>query len=232
MRAVCDLSLVLLSCYTPPEWVTVWTIISAWLHDAYDHKFDINGRCRRKTRQFLTDWMGAETADHLMLILESTSYTRENYHKRECYGELPIQELQTKQVNWRQILCNGKCASDVCWHEIIRNVVSDADKLEAIGKAGVYRCMRFGVESMEARGETVTPELAIEHLVQHYSEKLHQLCQNYIVSPMGVYIGMRRQSAMEREVKKCLGILISLKDGKLDRNRCMAKLRRLMNKYS
>ena len=60
---------------------------------------------------------------------------------------------------------------------IVRNIVSDADKLEAIGEIGVNRCCQY---TREKYGEDLSKEKLVSYVKEHCEEKLFLLSEKYI----------------------------------------------------
>jgi hypothetical protein len=90
--------------------------ITAWLHDVNDHKYNDTLLMKNKMKQFINnDLLLDNTETNLILnIIDRISYSKEN-KIRQSNGML----------DWYKVLGNKGC--------IIRDIVSDADKLEAIG---------------------------------------------------------------------------------------------------
>ena len=58
---------------------------------------------------------------------------------------------------------------DLGEYEVLRNIVSDADKLEAIGEVGVLRCYQY---TMESQPHLSTQQVELRSLVQLLPFKL------------------------------------------------------------
>lgn len=122
----------------------------AWLHDVPDHKYDIDGTLEDKCLTFLTDELGhtSDTANFIMKIIARISYSKENKARK---AGMPI--------DFDEIF--GP-------YTIVRHIVSDADKIEAIGVEGAIRCAQYTREK--------NPDISSEDLktaiIQHYDEKL------------------------------------------------------------
>ena len=57
---------------------------------------------------------------------------------------------------------------DLGEYEVLRNIVSDADKLEAIGEAGILRCYQYQTE--------VHPELSTKEVTSRILLHPHNQC--------------------------------------------------------
>ncbi len=140
-------------------WMLTTIIITAWLHDVADHKYDVDNKLKHKIHLFLEEFYYNDP-DTMMLIediIDRISFSKEN--KALINNEL---------LDWEDVLGEKGC--------IIRDIVSDADKLEAIGKDGLDRCIMFTRES--------NPELKDDEIInkvkKHSHEKLLRLKDEFI----------------------------------------------------
>jgi hypothetical protein len=62
---------------------------------------------------------------------------------------------------------------------LIRDLVSDADKLEALGAIGYERCVQFA----RHRYPTYNKKQLADAVMVHYNEKLAHLASDYLVTP-------------------------------------------------
>lgn len=122
-------------------------ITVAWLHDVDDHKYNDNNRF--KMVKFLSDFSDAE---RIMSIIDKISFSKE-------------QKAIENAIDWEKILCERDMT--------IRNVVSDADKLEALGLVGLKRCILFASEKNDKKLQD-----CYQDVLYHCIEKLFIL-QNY-----------------------------------------------------
>ena len=85
---------------------------------------------------------------------------------------------------------------------LLRDIVSDADKLEAIGSVGVQRCMAYKRERcLEKENRAATEEEVVAELIKHGEEKLFVLvAHRYIRTSAGRAMAAPRQRVMLDEV--------------------------------
>ena len=74
----------------------------------------------------------------------------------------------------------------------IRDIVSDADKLDAIGYAGIERCRDFS----KYRAPNASCEEIEENVVEHMHDKLLKLLDQYIRTDSAKMIGQPLQKEM------------------------------------
>ena len=128
-----------------------------------DHKYDKDGRLARQVQEFLRDTFPSEqTRDLIANAIDRISYSKEN-RAREA-GE---------PLDWERVL--GREGMEV------RNYVSDADKLEALGEIGMKRCLEYAAESLGTKDSRVL----LRHLEEHAEEKLFRLKDQFIRTPAG-----------------------------------------------
>lgn len=136
----------------------------SWLHDVADKKYDHYGDAAVQLRLFIQSMFG-DDVDLILNTILRTSYSNEINMINE-YGEL----------DWSEKL--GKDGL------ILRNIVSDADKLEAIGLQGVYRCMTYNLELLKKKSSTIVEEELIENVKKHADIKLLKLSEKFIKTPI------------------------------------------------
>lgn len=210
----------------PPEQAGVLyrLILVGMLHDVADHKYDHDGTLQARVDAFLTseakalvqhaaaasphefrvplprngDDGGAVSVPRVVELmataLDAISYSKEV--KRGMRWFVPA-------------LCDGlaEAAHPSSSWTAVRDYVSDADKLEAIGEEGLlrcyeYTCERFRAASLARRRAAATEpcapsseverqlETAMLHDVsEHFHEKLKRLLPLFIVTPAGKFAG-------------------------------------------
>ena len=119
------------------------------LHDVCDHKYE-HSVTKEERNDFIHKQLNnTEHSQCVIDVIENISYSQEVKGKRKT-------------------LPHPKC--------VYQDIVSDADKLEAIGKVGLDRCIAFTL----ARGGKVPDEV-----VEHCHQKLLKLKDNYIKTKRG-----------------------------------------------
>lgn len=130
-------------------------IYSSMLHDTIDHKYPDNLEGKKKILdQFLKLKMGSDAAN-IRWIIDNMSYSKE---VKLGYPE-----------NGNKLLL------------LIRDIVSDGDKLEALGKVGLERCKQFTQTMNPTKTESEINQLIIEHC----NEKLLKLKDQFIRTSPG-----------------------------------------------
>lgn len=84
---------------------------------------------------------------------------------------------------------------------MVRAVVSDADKIEAIGLIGLQRCMQYSAEVLHKKGfsRDITPDRLISDLITHGHEKLFLLMDEYIMTAAGKALAKPSHDVMMAE---------------------------------
>lgn len=137
-------------------------IAVAWLHDVGDPKYDPQEALWPKMEQFLrteglTPW--------ILTIVRLISYSQE-VKDREQWGT----EYRNR---WKLALSKPGL--------LIRDIVSDADKLEALGVVGYERCAEYTRSKFPTLPEN---EIHIK-VIAHAREKLLRLRDEFIVTSPG-----------------------------------------------
>ena len=151
-------------------------ITAAWLHDIADHKYDHDGTLEQRLDEFgaANIWNYQE----IKHVIKYVSYSTEN---KAILAGSPL--------NFPAILG--------AYYSQIRNIVSDADKLEAIGKIGIQRAVEYTTEA----NPSFTPQQVIEDVYKHAHEKLLRLATQFIKTPLARSIAARRHHEMEEWVQ-------------------------------
>jgi HD superfamily phosphodiesterase len=151
----------------------------ALLHDVYDHKYPNSAN----NKMFVSEFYGKNVVD----AIDHISYSSEvKFHIKD-----PNISISLSRMRWL-----GNLDSDTL---LARNVVSDADKLDAIGKNGIIRCIDYIKHS---KPEIVHDDEQIRILLKaHYDEKLKLLSQYYIVTEKGQKIATMKHKQMEDYMK-------------------------------
>ncbi|SCU69779.1 uncharacterized protein TEOVI_000134800 [Trypanosoma equiperdum] len=172
-------------------------ILVAMLHDVADHKYDSDGTLRHRVEAFIKEERNAtiETAEshaYALQTIEAVSFSAEKQRgKRWFTSVLPTEWLR------------------------VRDIVSDADKLEAIGYAGLLRCLEYTSHLLLPRGKTTEGEQhmkeggegrphwsreferqCLQNVREHFEEKLNLLPTEYIVTEPGRFLALPRRAEM------------------------------------
>jgi HD superfamily phosphodiesterase len=126
---------------------------AAMLHDVCDHKYTELSITPEALKMFCIEHLGADDCERVLAIIDNVSYSKEVKGKLKDLG------------------------SD----NVFRDIVSDADKLEAIGVVGVTRCYKFA--EMKCPGKS--HEFYCESVVRHSYDKLLWLSSKYIRTEYG-----------------------------------------------
>ena len=130
--------------------------IASLCHDVCDSKYTGKGVTYLDLQKFVNE-IYPEKAMFIMYIIDNISYSR------EVKGE-------------RKILMNP--------YEIYRNMISDADKILAIGRKGIERCYKYSMMLYGVTDATVTDEdkkKLNERVLTHCHEKLKLLYPNKFI---------------------------------------------------
>lgn len=138
-------------------------ITVAWLHDVSDHKYDHDGLLDKHLDKF--GYSSIANFDQIKKAVKLISYSSEN---RAIVAGTPL--------NYEELL--GK------HYATVRHIVSDADKLEAIGKIGIDRCIEYTKHSNPGNAE----EDIIRDVKKHADEKLLRLKDEFIRTPTGLFL--------------------------------------------
>jgi HD superfamily phosphodiesterase len=156
-------------------------VIVAWLHDVCDHKYDKDNTLRSKVKSFLLR-ISNET-DLILAIIDRVSYSKENSAREK-----------NTPLDWKEKLGDVGC--------FVRNVVSDADKLDAIGKNGVIRCKKFAKIHYKEKYNINPPYDILIHLIlNHAEEKLLRLKDEFIRTTVGKELAVPLHNEMILELE-------------------------------
>lgn len=176
--------------------ITLMVNIVALLHDVADHKYiEEDPYLIEKLNLFLTqlvtnpiyiNQVKGTVVEHLFdvrmikEIIERISFSRQKIKgTKDWYNTLGL------------------------WGLLIRHIVSDGDKFEAIGKNGVYRCKDYTLEVFAKQNKTVDAKSVRDAVVEHYHEKLKLLATSeYMKTPPGwiyakIFLDPEMQSAIK-----------------------------------
>ncbi len=142
------------------EQIFLDAITLAWLHDVSDHKYDHDGTLDKKLDEF--GYSSIANFEQIKKAVKLISYSSEN---RAIVSGTPL--------DYHELLGEH--------YAIVRHIVSDADKLEAIGKIGIDRCIEYTKHSNPGSPE----EDIAREVKKHAEEKLLRLKDEFIRTPTG-----------------------------------------------
>ena len=153
------------------------TITVAWLHDVADHKYDKTGELTNT----LIKWGYANIGGfhNILEIIKLVSFSSEN--KAILAG---------KPIDYDKILGRH--------YARVRHIVSDADKLEALGSIGMERAIGYTQHANPDYSE----EQIIADVKKHADEKLLRLADEFMRTYTGKQIAKIRHSEMKSELER------------------------------
>jgi HD superfamily phosphodiesterase len=151
--------------------LTLDAITAAWLHDVADHKYDHDGTLEQRVDSFGRANIG--NYNEIKKVIRYVSYSTEN---KAILAGTPLKFPAILGAYYSQI----------------RDIVSDADKLEAIGKIGIQRAIDYTTEA----NPTYTSQQVIDDVWKHAHEKLLRLEPEFIRTPCGRKIARGRHQKM------------------------------------
>jgi len=167
--------------------------VVAWLHDVPDHKF------LHEDPTLLI-----KVSDFLNLFTN----THQEYVKDSSYEEL-FKTSKLMSIIERISFSKEKKNGDSDWCIVlgtegieIRNLVSDADKLEAIGIEGLERCAAFAEEVAERDNISADRKYILKHVIEHYHDKLKLLGTQYCRTEAGKKLAEPLDREMDEEILK------------------------------
>jgi HD superfamily phosphodiesterase len=160
MAAVCDNAIRIMAGMELTDKQIYNTTIVAWLHDVADHKYDKNGRLAAAVKRFLHTIVPAADIDYIMKCIKFVSFSVEARLGRDHF-------IKVLPAEWL----------------VVRDIASDADKLEAMGLAGIERCKSYARHQMQ--DSPFTPQ---QLFVKHYIKVLSRL-PKYMHTPIGKRLG-------------------------------------------
>jgi len=131
-----------------PRWLPLITI-AACLHDVCDHKFK-GSISRQDMINFINTLVDDVDTNLIMKIIDNISYSKEIRYGIDDFGS----------------------------HRILRDIVSDADKIQALGQIGIERCFIY-------RQDVQDKEEKLRDILQHCNEKLLKLKDEFIHTARG-----------------------------------------------
>jgi HD superfamily phosphodiesterase len=145
-------------------------ITAAWLHDIADHKYDHDGTLEQRLDEFGSANIG-NYAD-IKQVIKYVSYSTEN---KAILAGTPL--------DFQRILGDYYCR--------VRDIVSDADKLDSIGVKGMERSFSYNKD----RNPAYTDVQVIAEVRKIYDEKLNKL-STFIRTPTARAIAWKEEREM------------------------------------
>ena len=154
--------------------ITLDAITAAWLHDVADHKYDNDGTLEQRLDEFART-NNIRNYQEIKQVIKYVSFSTEN---KAIIAGAPL--------NFQAILG--------AYYSQIRDIVSDADKLEAIGSIGIHRCIEYTTHT----NPTYTHAQINHEVKKHADEKLLRLSRQFIKTPTARSIAnIRHQEMLE-----------------------------------
>lgn len=159
----------------------------AFLHDVMDHKYDPKKTLNETINKFLDDVctkFSIESPKDILQIIDYISYSKEN---KAMIANNPLKFIE--------ILGDENA--------MIRDIVSDADKLEAIGKIGIIRCMEYTASVKQISYDEAFHNMeCIKHVIDHADEKLLRLKDEFIRTRVGKLLAEPLHQEIIEELNK------------------------------
>jgi HD superfamily phosphodiesterase len=148
----------------------------ALLHDVADHKYDYEGTLQEKLDNF--GYLNIKNYEDIKKVINLISFSKENKALQEG-----------KQLNYLELLGEH--------YKIVRQIVSDADKIEAIGKCGIDRCISY----IKHKNPEFTKEEIYKNMLIHSKEKLLKIKDHFIKTPTGKKMAIPLHKEMVEYIK-------------------------------
>ena len=147
-------------------------ITAAWLHDIADHKYDHDG-----TLEQILDAFGQTHIPNYTNIKQVIKYVSFSSENKSIQAGTPL--------DYDALLTP--------YYALVRHIVSDADKLEAIGQIGITRALKY----IRHANPTYTESQVIADVKKLAHEKFLRLAPEFIRTPTGRKIAGQRHKEME-----------------------------------
>lgn len=152
-------------------------VLVGMLHDVNDHKYYSSATedLEASMRSFLAKELRSDVdAAAALDAIAAVSFSKENKRGKRYFAA-------TLSPRWLRA----------------RDIVSDADKIHAIGYDGVLRCWDYGLESWDTTKEALTHDAACRRVLEHAAEKLLRLTDEFIVTASGIHLARPLHHEME-----------------------------------
>ena len=150
---------------------------AAWLHDIADHKYDKDGTLEQQLDEF--GHKNIINYKELKPVIKYVSYSSEN---NAIHAGTPL--------DYDSILTP--------YYALVRHIVSDADKLEAIGREGITRALTYTKHA----NPSYTDAQVIADVHKHAKEKLLRIATEFIRTNTGRVIAKQKHAEMVIELSR------------------------------
>lgn len=167
------------SSIVPTDQLTLTIYTCAWLNDFVNHNYDKNGDLKVILHNFVQyfSFKNKLIAQYILNIIDNISFPKEKEARNN--NKYPFEHL-----------------NDI--ERYIRNIVSDAEKLEEIGPNGIIRAIKYA--------KSLEPNISLKELYikveKHCWEKLYLLKDKYIITSPAKYKAQPLHSEMEQIMGK------------------------------
>lgn len=175
MQTVAHLSVQFAQFLGQPPWYLHVVAIVGWLHDVADHK--LPDPLRNQRSEALDGFLRSMTTDRnhtawFRQIIDWISFSKENTIRKNGG---PLVDGTDEPVIWRETIGNIGTT--------VRNIVSDADKSQALFEIGIWRCYIHTI----TRHPKASEQEVLNIMKQHGDEKLFRLVKDHFIrTPPGI----------------------------------------------
>lgn len=157
----------------------------AWLHDIGDHKYNDIENPKIKIKSFLTKiFDNPYDVEDTIRVIDYISFTNEQ-----------IAITEQRPIDFELLLGPRMF--------LVRNIVSDADKLESLGKKGFDRCVQYAKEDyMKQHGSEISYDQLKLSVTQHAHEKILKLKDQFIRTSIGKLLAISLHDEFVVELNK------------------------------
>jgi len=156
--------------------------IIGYLHDVDDSKIDKDGSKKKALDQFLQENF-PDQKDLIRGIIDRISHSKELKMRKEMGGN----------VDW--ITALGQTG------KLIRDIVSDADKLESLGLEGFNRSKEYNKERLNL-GDSLEDEKRLFEAVNEIIESKLATLHGFLYTDPGKKMGLERTAALMNAYRK------------------------------
>lgn len=203
----CDGEQSLIAGYTNERAVELLTT-AAWVHDVIDHKYVNTSKKINKLNNKLISCLSDNrfTADEIydiMFMIHNMSFSQEKRIEKIIIDKINDAALNVKRPETWTFTTKWKDVAEIYKKELLENVsgfpimdghesletaltiLMDADRIEAIGKVGIERCIAY----TRAKNPDADDEKINKKVKKHINEKLRYLWTTYIRTDIAKEMG-------------------------------------------